>query len=181
MRENGGHRRVTYMHDKAEESVLGTHSVDLLSFQVHTCACVYEFACKGGIGGHVWACVARGAQCLCACSLLVILCNVVHGWRSVLPQLTLIGDARLCCSTMQFVIHECPQATIRSFVEESARLIRPGGVLCIVDNNPQSKTIQNLPPPIFTLMKVSNFWGNQRSCLRDHLGPTVPHFHADGR
>jgi len=37
----------------------------------------------------------------------------------------------------QFVIHECPQATIRDFVRESARVLRPRGVLCFVDNNPK--------------------------------------------
>jgi SAM-dependent methyltransferase len=55
---------------------------------------------------------------------------------------------------LQFVIHECPQQTITDFVQASARIVRPGGVLYFVDNNPRSETIQNLPPAIFTLMKV---------------------------
>lgn len=55
---------------------------------------------------------------------------------------------------MQFVIHECPQAAITSFVQAAERIIKPGGVLYFVDNNPRSETIQNLPPAIFTLMKV---------------------------
>lgn len=46
-----------------------------------------------------------------------------------------------------------PQAALQSFVEEARRILKPGGVMCFVDNNPRSKTIQNLPPAIFTLMK----------------------------
>ena len=41
-------------------------------------------------------------------------------------------------------------------VKECRRLLRPGGVLAIADNNPRSKVIQNLPPVLFTLMKR---WG----------------------
>ncbi|KAF5825902.1 S-adenosyl-L-methionine-dependent methyltransferase [Dunaliella salina] len=101
----GGTRRVHYMHDKAENSVLETSSVDLMSFQ--------------------------------------------------------------------FVMHECPGDAITNLVKESARVVRPGGVLCIVDNNPQSKTIQNLPPALFTLMKSTEPWSDEyyaydiEQCLRD--------------
>ena len=40
-------------------------------------------------------------------------------------------------------------------VEEAARVLKPGGVLAITDNNPQSAVIQRLPPVIFALMKSS--------------------------
>lgn len=39
--------------------------------------------------------------------------------------------------THQFVIHECPQSTINDFTVEGKRILRPGGVLCFVDNNPR--------------------------------------------
>jgi SAM-dependent methyltransferase len=53
----------------------------------------------------------------------------------------------------QFIAHECPQAALTAFVGEAARILKPGGVICFVDNNPRSATIQNLPPALFTLMK----------------------------
>lgn len=71
-----------------------------------------------------------------------------------------------------FVIHECPQDAIRSFVVESMRVLKPGGVVAFVDNNPKSKTIQNLPAPIFTLMKSTEPWSDEyysfdlEACMR---------------
>ena len=62
-------------------------------------------------------------------------------------------DAAFDLITFQFIIHECPAAAIDAFVAEAARVAAPGGVVCFVDNNPKSKTIQNLPPALFTLMK----------------------------
>jgi hypothetical protein len=38
------------------------------------------------------------------------------------------------------------------------RILRPGGCLAIVDNNPKSPVIQNLPPVLFTLMKSTEPW-----------------------
>jgi SAM-dependent methyltransferase len=62
---------------------------------------------------------------------------------------------------LQFVIHECPQAATRAFVAEAARLLAPGGSLVVVDNDPRSATIQNLPAPIFTLMKSTEPWSDE--------------------
>lgn len=42
--------------------------------------------------------------------------------------------------------HECPSAVIESLVRECVRLLRPGGVLAIADNNPRSKVIQVSAP-----------------------------------
>lgn len=61
----------------------------------------------------------------------------------------------------QYVIHECPQATIRDFIAEGHRVVRPGGTLVFVDNNPRSETIQNLPPAIATLMKSTEPWSDE--------------------
>lgn len=35
-----------------------------------------------------------------------------------------------------FVIHECPPFAIEGMIKEAMRLLRPGGRLMIVDNNP---------------------------------------------
>lgn len=55
--------------------------------------------------------------------------------------------------TATFVIHECPDQPIRDFIAEGKRLLKPGGVMVFTDNNPRSKTIQNLPPFVRTIMK----------------------------
>ena len=39
--------------------------------------------------------------------------------------------------TLQFVIHECPPAAIGALVAEARRLLRPGGVLLLSDNDPR--------------------------------------------
>lgn len=39
------------------------------------------------------------------------------------------------CLTLSVYIHT--QAAIQSFIKEAARIVKPGGVLCFVDNNPR--------------------------------------------
>ena len=63
--------------------------------------------------------------------------------------------------TLQFVIHELPQQASRDIFQEALRLLRSGGSIAIVDNNPQSKVIQNLPPVLFTLMKSTEPWSDE--------------------
>ena len=41
------------------------------------------------------------------------------------------------CDVSQFVVHECPPAAIADFVREGFRILRPGGVLMISDNDPR--------------------------------------------
>ncbi len=55
--------------------------------------------------------------------------------------------------SLQYVIHEMPAHIIANVFEEAFRMLKSGGVLSFCDNNPKSKTIQNLPPVLFTLMK----------------------------
>ncbi len=60
--------------------------------------------------------------------------------------------------SMQFVIHELPRDITQAILQEAHRLLRAGGTLAIVDNNPSSPVIQNLPPVLFTLMKSTEPW-----------------------
>jgi ubiquinone/menaquinone biosynthesis C-methylase UbiE len=64
-----------------------------------------------------------------------------------------LPDASFDLISLQFIIHECPGEIIDNLVKEAKRLLSPGGVLAIADNNPRSKVIQGLPPVLFTLMK----------------------------
>lgn len=62
--------------------------------------------------------------------------------------------------SLQYVIHEMPAPIIAEVFYEAWRIMKPGGVLSFCDNNPQSKTIQNLPPVLFTLMKSTEPWSD---------------------
>jgi ubiquinone/menaquinone biosynthesis C-methylase UbiE len=62
--------------------------------------------------------------------------------------------------TLQFVTHELPHFAAQAIFQEVLRLLRPGGYLAIVDNNPLSPVIQNLPPVLFTLMKSTEPWSD---------------------
>eukprot|EP00242_Pyramimonas_sp_CCMP2087_P004370 CAMPEP_0198202324 /NCGR_PEP_ID=MMETSP1445-20131203/5459_1 /TAXON_ID=36898 /ORGANISM="Pyramimonas sp., Strain CCMP2087" /LENGTH=367 /DNA_ID=CAMNT_0043873181 /DNA_START=181 /DNA_END=1284 /DNA_ORIENTATION=- len=75
--------------------------------------------------------------------------------------------------SLSFVLHELPQQATRDVIAEAARVLRPGGVFVMCDNNPLSAVIQNLPPVIFTLMKSTEphsdeyFSFNMEQALRD--------------
>lgn len=81
-------------------------------------------------------------------------------WLHANAEETGLPDSSFDLVTLQFVIHELPhQATLTIFTE-ALRLLRPGGHLAIIDNNPQSPVIQNLPPVLFTLMKSTEPWSD---------------------
>ncbi len=82
-------------------------------------------------------------------------------WVHGLAEATGFAAASFDLITLQFVIHELPQAATRAIAEEALRLLRPGGALAIVDNNPQSPVIQSLPPVLFTLMKSTEPWTDE--------------------
>jgi ubiquinone/menaquinone biosynthesis C-methylase UbiE len=82
-------------------------------------------------------------------------------WQHGKAEATGFADASFDVVTMQFVVHELPQAATREIFREVRRILRPGGCLAIVDNNPQSPVIQKLPPVLFTLMKSTEPWSDE--------------------
>ncbi len=86
--------------------------------------------------------------------------RAIARWVHAAAEETGLPDASFDLVTMQFVIHELPrQATTRIF-QEVRRILRPGGWFAILDNNPRSSVIQNLPPALFTLMKSTEPWSD---------------------
>lgn len=81
-------------------------------------------------------------------------------WLHANAEETGLPDHSFDLVTLQFVIHELPRQATTAIFREALRLLRPGGHLVIVDNNPQSPVIQNLPPVLFTLMKSTEPWSD---------------------
>lgn len=81
-------------------------------------------------------------------------------WVHAAAEATGFADESFDVVTMQFVAHELPRTATQAIFAEVRRVLRPGGVLALVDNNPQSPVIQALPPVLFTLMKSTEPWSD---------------------
>jgi ubiquinone/menaquinone biosynthesis C-methylase UbiE len=84
----------------------------------------------------------------------------VSQWLHGLGESTGLADNSLDLVTLQFVIHELPRQATVKILAEVLRILKPGGAIAIVDNNPASPVIQNLPPVLFTLMKSTEPWSD---------------------
>lgn len=74
--------------------------------------------------------------------------GVVGGFETYMPTCLFKEVWRESKEGQQFSGTGCADV-----VQEAARVLKPGGVLAITDNNPKSPVIQGLPPALFTLMK----------------------------
>jgi len=84
----------------------------------------------------------------------------ISEWRHARAEASGFPDRSFDLVTLQFVIHELPRQATQEIFREINRILRPGGCLALVDNNPQSPVIQNLPPVLFTLMKSTEPWSD---------------------
>ena len=84
----------------------------------------------------------------------------ISQWQHGLGEATDFADDSFDLVTMQFVIHELPRQATTKILQEVLRILKPGGVLGIVDNNPASPVIQSMPPVLFTLMKSTEPWSD---------------------
>jgi SAM-dependent methyltransferase len=84
----------------------------------------------------------------------------ISEWIHALAEDTGLLDNSFDLITLQFVIHELPRYATKQIFQEALRLLRKGGILAIVDNNPASPTIQDLPPALFVLMKSTEPWSD---------------------
>ena len=77
----------------------------------------------------------------------------IHQWHHAAAEATGLETASFDLITLQFVCHELPAAATCAVLAEAQRLLRPGGVIALVDQDPQSAVIRRLPAPIATLLK----------------------------
>ncbi|OKH16962.1 class I SAM-dependent methyltransferase [[Limnothrix rosea] IAM M-220] len=82
-------------------------------------------------------------------------------WQHGKAEATKFADNSFDVITLQFVLHELPNQATREIFQECLRILRPGGCLAIVDNNPKSPVIQSLPPALFVLMKSTEPWSDE--------------------
>lgn len=85
----------------------------------------------------------------------------ISEWMHEPAEKTSLPSQSFDLITLQFVTHELPHDATRAIFQEAFRLLRTGGYLALVDNNPQSPVIQNLPPVLFTLMKSTEPWSDE--------------------
>jgi SAM-dependent methyltransferase len=85
----------------------------------------------------------------------------VHAQAEKLPFDTSFFDVYTLC----FTAHELTESATREFMQEALRVLRPGGVFALTDNDPRSAVLQKLPPVLFTLMKATEPW----RCVQAHV------------
>ena len=81
-------------------------------------------------------------------------------WIHAKAEETGLPDNSFDVVTLQFLVHELPRQATKEVLHEMLRVLRPGGCLAIVDNNPKSPVIQSLPPALFVLMKSTEPWSD---------------------
>ena len=79
--------------------------------------------------------------------------RLVSGWLHAAAEDTGLAAASLDLISLQFVCHELPQDATHAVLNEAARLLRPGGALLMVDQDPASSVLQRLPAAVATLLK----------------------------
>ena len=89
-------------------------------------------------------------------------------WHHAAAEATGLPAGAYDLITLQFVCHELPQSATRAVLAEAARLLRPGGVIAVVDQDPDSEVIRRLPAPIATLLKSTEPY------LEDYFRLDVP-------
>jgi len=77
----------------------------------------------------------------------------IAAWHHAAAEASGLPTASFDLITLQFVCHELPAEATRAVLAEVARLLRPGGVVALVDQDPDSEVIRRLPAPIATLLK----------------------------
>ncbi|KAK9818469.1 hypothetical protein WJX74_007120 [Apatococcus lobatus] len=73
----------------------------------------------------------------------------MHASAESLPM----ADCSLDLITGSYLLHELPASATQELLQEAHRVLRPGGVVAVIDGDPWSDVHQQMPLPIATLMK----------------------------
>ncbi len=79
--------------------------------------------------------------------------SLISEWLHAAAEHSALPSDQFNLISLQFVCHELPQHATRAVVKEAARLLKPGGVLVMVDQDPDSSVLKSLPAAIATLLK----------------------------
>lgn len=74
-------------------------------------------------------------------------------WHHAPAEATGLPAASYDLVSICLVFHELPQSAAKAIIREAHRLLRPGGHLAIMDMNPESDVLKQMPPFVFTLLK----------------------------
>jgi len=88
----------------------------------------------------------------------------IAAWHHAAAEATGLESGVFDLITLQFVCHELPGAATCAVLREAARLLRPGGVIAVVDQDPDSEVIRRLPAPIATLLKSTEPYLEEYLC-----------------
>ena len=104
--------------------------------------------------------------------------GLVSQWRHGAAEDTGLDSMSLDLISLQFVCHELPQTATAAVLSEAARLLRPGGVLLMVDQDPSSAVLQRLPAAVATLLKSTEPYIEQYFALDMPKALTAAGFEA---
>ncbi|NQV11500.1 MAG: class I SAM-dependent methyltransferase [Cyanobacteria bacterium] len=77
----------------------------------------------------------------------------IQAWHHAAAEASGLPAESVDLITGQFLCHELPAAATHAVLAEAARLLRPGGVVALVDQDPESEVIRAMPAPLATLLK----------------------------
>ena len=104
--------------------------------------------------------------------------GAVTEWRHGAAEQTGLPNGSVDLISVQFVCHELPQAATRDVLAEAFRVLRPGGALVMVDQDPASSVLQRLPAPVATLLKSTEPYIEQYFALDMEAALRDAGFHA---
>ncbi|EAQ75674.1 MULTISPECIES: class I SAM-dependent methyltransferase [unclassified Synechococcus] len=79
----------------------------------------------------------------------------IKAWHHRAAEASGLPAASFDLITAQFLCHELPGDASRAVLREAKRLLRPQGVLALVDQDPEAEVIRAMPPALATLLKAT--------------------------
>jgi len=86
-------------------------------------------------------------------------------WHHAAAEATGLPDAGFDLVSACLMFHELPQVAARAVIQEARRLLKPGGHVAIMDMNPQSPVLAQMPPFVLTLLKSTEPYLDQYFAL----------------